>query len=64
MNPSVTTSPRLALVIPNNPAAALAFATYADRHADACLANGRPDQAERLAHAAYEARCRAAGNRV
>ena len=66
---STSAGPRLAfepcgLTIPSNPTAALAFATRADRRADACLASGRPDQAERLAHAAYEARSRAIGGRA
>lgn len=66
--PSTSARPRLAfepcaLAIPNDPAAAMAFAVAADRQADALLADGRPKQAERLAHAALEARCRATGAR-
>ncbi len=50
----------LGFAIPTDPEAAMVFAADNDRRADACLANGRTNQAERLAHAAYEARCRAA----
>lgn len=53
-----------ALVIPTAPAAALAFASLIDRQADACLAEGRCTQAERLAHLALEARTRATGGRA
>lgn len=53
-----------ALVIPTAPAAALAFASLIDRQADACLAEGRCTQAERLAHLALEARTRALGGRA
>ena len=52
------------VVIPSNPADALAFASRIDREADACLAEGRCVQAERLAHLALEARCRATGVRA
>lgn len=52
------------LAIPSTPAAALAFASMIDRQADACLAEGRCTQAERLAHLALEARCRALGGRA
>jgi len=66
---STSAGPRLAfepraLAIPRDPAAAMAFAKAADRRADALLAVGRPEQAERLAHAALEARCRATGARA
>ena len=47
--------------IPTDPAAALVFASFHDRRADALLAEGRTDAAERAAHLAYEARSRAAG---
>ena len=50
--------------IPADPAAALVFASFHDRWADALLAEGRTDAAERAAHLAYEARCRAAGGRA
>ena len=64
-----TYGPRLAfaprpLVIPTDPAQALAFAQDADRRADLLLAEGRCDLAERLAHAALEARARASGGRA
>ena len=52
------------LTIPSDPAAALAFAIRTDREADALLAAGRFDQAERLSHAALEARARATGCRA
>ena len=52
------------LTIPTDPQAALAFATRADREADALLNEGRFDAAERLSHAALEARCRATGERA
>ena len=52
------------LVIPSLPAAMLAFAQRLDREADALLALGRCEVAERLAHLALEARCRAAGERA
>ncbi len=62
-------APRLAfklraLSVPCDPAAAMAFAIATDRQADALLADGRPKQAERLSHAAFEARCRATGARA
>lgn len=53
-----------ALVIPSAPSDALAFASMVDRQADACLAEGRCIQAERLAHLALEARTRALGGRA
>jgi len=49
------------LVIPTDPALALAFAVARDREADASLAEGRFAQAERLSHIALEARARATG---
>ncbi len=49
----------LPLVIPADPGQTLAFARWADRRADWALAEGRSVEAERLSHAAYEARCRA-----
>lgn len=52
------------LTIPTNPAAALAFAALRDREADAMLAAGRFEIAERLSHAALEARARATGLRA
>lgn len=68
MNISISTmfGPRLAhplarLVIPADPGAALTFARLLDRESDRDLAEGRPEQADRKAHLAYEARCRAAG---
>jgi hypothetical protein len=60
---ALASEPR-ALVIPSDPSAALAFASAIDRRADACLAEGRSIQAERLAHLALEARCRATGVRA
>lgn len=50
---------RRALTIPAQHGAALAFAAQLDRRADLLLAEGRCRQAERLAHLALEARCRA-----
>ncbi len=47
-----------AIVIPRDPTDAMAFAVAADRRADLLLAEGRWLQADRLAHAAYEARAR------
>ena len=52
------------LLIPTDPADALAFAIRTDRQADALLAEGRFEQAERLSHAALEARARATGSRA
>jgi hypothetical protein len=52
------------LSIPTDPTAALAFAYATDRQADAMLAEGRFEQAERLSHAALEARARATGARA
>jgi hypothetical protein len=52
------------LTIPTDPDDALAFARRTDREADALLAAGRFEQAERLSHAALEARCRATGDRA
>ena len=49
------------LHIPSDPADALAFAIRTDRQADALLAEGRFEAAERLSHAALEARARATG---
>ena len=51
-------------VIPTLPADCLIFAQRIDRQADASLAEGRFVQAERLAHLALEARCRAEGRRA
>ncbi len=50
--------------IPSEPAAALLFASRVDREADAHLAEGRVVVAEKLAHLALEARCRATGARA
>lgn len=47
------------LCIPRDPDAAAAFAARADAAADRALQAGRVRLAESLAHAAYEARCRA-----
>ena len=52
------------ITIPDDRAAALAFAFRIDREADALLAEGRFYQAERLSHAALEARAWATGCRV
>ena len=52
------------LSIPTEPVAALAFAVAQDCAADALLAEGRFEQAERLSHAALEARARAKGVRA
>ena len=52
------------LVIPTDPVAALAFAIRQDRAADLMLAEGRYEAAERLSHAALEARARATGCRA
>lgn len=52
------------LTIPTDPAAALAFAMSRDREADAMLAAGRFEAAERLSHVALEARARATGLRA
>lgn len=61
--PRLATAPR-PLFIPSDPAAALAFARYADHRADLLLAQGRREEAERWAHAAFEARARARGGRA
>jgi hypothetical protein len=66
---STTYDPHLAVpprppLIPTDPAAALAFTRYADRRADLLLAQGRRVEAERCAHAAFEARARARGGRA
>ena len=53
--------PLARLVIPADPVAALTFARLLDRESDRNLAEGRPEQADRKAHLAYEARCYAAG---
>ena len=47
------------IIIPSNPAAALAFAAHADLLAGLHLSEGRGDMADRLSHLAHEARCRA-----
>lgn len=52
------------VVIPRDPVAAALFATKADHAADEALNAGRFVQAERLSHAAFEARCRAEGRRA
>ena len=52
------------LVIPSDPAAALAFAVQLDRLADLHLSEGRGPTADRLAHLAHEARCRSVGARA
>ncbi len=52
------------LTIPRDAAAAMAFAIRIDRQADALLAEGQFAAAERLSHAALEARCRATGGRA
>jgi hypothetical protein len=49
------------VVFPTDPTAALALACALDRKADLLLAEGRGADADRLAHAAYELRCRAGG---
>lgn len=61
--PCLAAEPR-ALVIPTLPAEALLFAARIDRESDLLLAEGRCAQAERLAHLALEARCRATGARA
>ena len=58
--------PRLAheparFTIPTDPAAAMRFASDLDRQAGFDLSEGRVEQADRKAHLAHEARCRAAG---
>ena len=50
--------------MPSDPAALLVYAARLDRVADAELAEGRWRQAERLSHAALEARARANGGRA
>ena len=57
-------SPPRRITIPTEPGAAMVFAIHADREADAMLAAGRFDQAERLSHAALEARTRGTGGRA
>ena len=52
------------VVIPSAATDAIAFAARMDREADALLSEGRVWQAERLAHLALEARCRATGARA
>ena len=52
------------IVIPTDPQQALLVASHLDRRADHLLFQGRPDEADRLAHLAHEARCRAAGGRA
>jgi hypothetical protein len=61
--PALVSEPQ-GIAIPSDPVAALAFAIRTDREADALLAAGRFEQAERLSHAALEARCRATGARA
>lgn len=60
--PALTAAP-VPLHIPRDPCRAAAFAVQADRSADLAMAEGRIEQAERLAHAALEARCRAGAGR-
>ena len=60
---SLSNEPR-GVVIPSDPLDALHFASVIDRRSDACLAEGRTVQAERLAHLAFEARARAMGGRA
>ncbi len=57
-------APPSPVVIPTDPGAALVFAVRADHAADEALHAGRFMQAERLSHAAFEARCRAEGRRA
>lgn len=71
MNHTLPTSagPRLAshpvrIIIPRDPAAAEAFAARADLLAGLHLSEGRAALADRLAHLALEARCRARGCRA
>ncbi len=54
-------APPPGIVIPTDPTRAAAFAIQTDREADLALAEGRFAAAERLSHAAFEARCRAEG---
>lgn len=54
----LTTTPSW-LTFPPTPAGLLEFARNADAASDQLLAAGQVASAERLAHAAYEARCRA-----
>lgn len=54
----------VSLTIPSDPSEAMAFAAKADRAADTFLSEGRFEQAERLSHAALEARARATGCRA
>jgi hypothetical protein len=61
--PGLVSHPRR-LTIPDDPAAALAFARQQDRAADVMLSEGRFEAAERLSHAALEARARATGCRA
>lgn len=50
--------------IPNDPARLLQAAFNLDREADWQLSQGRPDDADRLSHLAFELRARAAGGRL
>ena len=52
------------LTIPSDPDEALAYAFRADREADQAIAEGQFLKAERLSHAALEARCRGTGARA
>lgn len=61
--PRLASSP-LPLLIPNDPAAALALAASLDRQADLHLSEGRAGHADRLAHLALDVRCRALGVRA
>ena len=61
--------PRLAstpapLLIPADPAAALALAATLDRQADLHLSEGRTAHADRLSHLALDLRCRVTGARA
>ncbi len=56
-------SPPPSIIIPTDPERARVFAIATDHAADLALAEGRFALAEKLSHAAYEAKCRAAGER-
>lgn len=57
-------SPLDALVIPSDPAGALARAARLERLADLHLSEGRTGHADRLSHFALELRCQALGARA
>lgn len=66
---SIAAGPRLVChpipyAIPTDPAKAQAFADFHNRRADLLLSEGRFAQAERAAHLAFEASCRALGVRA